>query len=47
MTRSLLALSRPLKRYLGRTKAVLFLASDESSFVLGEEILVDGGWATL
>lgn len=28
-------------------KAVLFLASEDSSFMLGEEILVDGGWATL
>lgn len=28
-------------------KAVLFLASDDSAFMLGEEILVDGGWATL
>ena len=26
---------------------VLFLASEDSSFMLGEEILVDGGWATL
>ena len=40
----------PMKRFGASdevAKAVLFLASDDSSFVLGEEILVDGGIATI
>lgn len=40
----------PLKRFGSSeevAKAVLFLSSDDSSFVAGEEILVDGGIATI
>lgn len=40
----------PLKRF-GNTAeiadAVAFLVSDSSSFMLGEEITIDGGWSTL
>jgi len=40
----------PMKRFGASdevAKAVLFLASSDSSYVLGEEILVDGGIATI
>ena len=40
----------PMKRFGASeevAKAVLFLASEDSSYVLGEEILVDGGIATI
>jgi NAD(P)-dependent dehydrogenase (short-subunit alcohol dehydrogenase family) len=28
-------------------KAILFLATDDSGFVLGSELVVDGGWRQL
>jgi NAD(P)-dependent dehydrogenase (short-subunit alcohol dehydrogenase family) len=40
----------PLKRFgdpIEIAKAVVFLASDESSFMLGSEIIIDGGTSTL
>ena len=40
----------PLKRFgnpIEIAKAVVFLASDESAFMLGSEIIIDGGMSTL
>lgn len=40
----------PMKRFGNPdeiAKAALFLASEDSSFVLGEELVVDGGWTEL
>ncbi len=40
----------PLKRFgepIEIAKAAVFLASDESSFMLGSEIIIDGGRSTL
>ncbi|MBD2100044.1 SDR family oxidoreductase [Leptolyngbya sp. FACHB-261] len=40
----------PLKRFgnpVEIAKAVVFLASDESSFMLGSEVIIDGGMSTL
>jgi NAD(P)-dependent dehydrogenase (short-subunit alcohol dehydrogenase family) len=40
----------PLQRFgepMEIAKAVVFLISDESSFMLGSEIIIDGGTSTL
>jgi NAD(P)-dependent dehydrogenase (short-subunit alcohol dehydrogenase family) len=45
-----ISLQIPLKRFgepIEIAKAVVFLASDESSFMLGSEMSIDGGMSTL
>lgn len=45
-----IALQIPLKRFgepIEIAKAAVFLASDESSFMLGSEMIIDGGMSTL
>ena len=46
-TRELMLSRIPLARYgqpIDVAYGVLYLASDESSFVTGSELVIDGGW---